>query len=205
MVIPTLKTCYFEASEDIMTKFKSQALHIIRIKYWKASGSGNPPSFIPALRKIAILGLKTKFYVLFCTRLHQYYLAQYSTTFLTIGQVPSNLSTYFFMKCLWNNQATIRMVIQRWYQHKCQIELLTLSISILPLTILVTFCNISVVKGSRMGNVNAFQAISTSSNKADRLLTWLIETVVSSPSTAFSHCSMYLDNSGSLKSMEGKS
>ena len=56
-----------------------------------------------------------------------------------------------------------------------------------------------------MGNVNAFQAISTSSNKADRLLTWLIETVVSSPSTAFSHCSMYLDNSGSLKIMEGKS
>ena len=29
----TLKTCYFEASEDIMTKFKSQALHFIRIKY----------------------------------------------------------------------------------------------------------------------------------------------------------------------------
>ena len=50
-------------------KFKSQALRIKRIKYWKASGSGNPPSFIPALRKIAILGLKTKFYVLFCTRL----------------------------------------------------------------------------------------------------------------------------------------
>jgi hypothetical protein len=32
-VIPTLKTCYFETSEDIMTKFKSQALHIIRIKH----------------------------------------------------------------------------------------------------------------------------------------------------------------------------
>ena len=59
MVIPTLKTCYFETSEYIMTKFKSQALHIIRIKYWKASGSGNPPSLNPALRKIAILGLKT--------------------------------------------------------------------------------------------------------------------------------------------------
>ena len=59
MVIPTLKTCYFEASEDIITKFKSQALYIIKIKYWKASGSGNPPSFIPALRKIVILGLKT--------------------------------------------------------------------------------------------------------------------------------------------------
>ena len=59
MVIPTLKICYFEASEDIMTKFKSQALDIIRIKYWKPSGSGNPPSLIPALWKIAILGLKT--------------------------------------------------------------------------------------------------------------------------------------------------
>jgi hypothetical protein len=54
MVILTLKTCYFEASEDIMTKFKSQALHIKRIKK-----SGNLLSLIPALRKIAILGLKT--------------------------------------------------------------------------------------------------------------------------------------------------
>ena len=70
MVIPTLKTCYFEASEDIMTKFKSQALHIIRIKYWKASGSGNPPSLIPALRKIAIYVLKMEFSLLFCTRLY---------------------------------------------------------------------------------------------------------------------------------------
>ena len=59
MVIPTLKTCYFETSEYIMTKFKSQAFHVIKIKYWKASGSGNPPSLIPVLQKIAILGLKT--------------------------------------------------------------------------------------------------------------------------------------------------
>ena len=58
MVIPKLKTCYFEASEDIITKFKSQALYITKIKYWQASGCGNPPSIIPALRKIAILGLK---------------------------------------------------------------------------------------------------------------------------------------------------
>ena len=58
-VIPTLKTCYFEASEEIITKFKSQAPNIIKIKYWKVSGSGNPPFFIPALRKIAFLGLKT--------------------------------------------------------------------------------------------------------------------------------------------------
>ena len=42
-----------------MTKFKSQALHIIGIKYWNASCSGNPPSLIPALQKIAILGLKS--------------------------------------------------------------------------------------------------------------------------------------------------
>ena len=53
MVIPTLKTCYFEASEGIITKFESQALHIIKIKYWKASGSGIPPP-----QKIAILGQK---------------------------------------------------------------------------------------------------------------------------------------------------
>ena len=38
-----------------MAKFKSQALHIIRIEYWKASGSGNPPSLIPALWSIGIL------------------------------------------------------------------------------------------------------------------------------------------------------
>ena len=29
-----------------MIKFKSQALHVIRIRYWKAGGSGNLPSFI---------------------------------------------------------------------------------------------------------------------------------------------------------------
>ena len=34
-------------SEDIITKFKSQGLHIIRIKYWNAGGSGNPPSLFP--------------------------------------------------------------------------------------------------------------------------------------------------------------
>ena len=61
MVIPTLKTCYFEASEDIITKFKSQTLHIIRIKYWKASGSSNPPSLIPALQKITIVYLHSYF------------------------------------------------------------------------------------------------------------------------------------------------
>ena len=56
MGIPNLRTCHFETSEDIMTKFKSQALHITRIKYLKATiVSGNPPSLIPALWKIGIL------------------------------------------------------------------------------------------------------------------------------------------------------
>ena len=59
------KVLHFEASKDIMIKFKSQAVHIIRIKYWKASGRGNPPFLIPVLQKIAILGLKTKFSVIF--------------------------------------------------------------------------------------------------------------------------------------------
>ena len=48
----SLKSWNFEASEDIMTKFKSQACHVIRIKYWKADGSG---SLIPALWNLSIL------------------------------------------------------------------------------------------------------------------------------------------------------
>ena len=55
MVIPNLKTCYFEASEDIMIKFKSQGLYSKRIKYWNPSGNGPPPSLIPTLWKIGIL------------------------------------------------------------------------------------------------------------------------------------------------------
>ena len=38
-----------------MTKFESQALYVISIKYWKAGGSGNPPFLIPALWNIGIL------------------------------------------------------------------------------------------------------------------------------------------------------
>jgi hypothetical protein len=52
------RTCHFEAREDIMTKLKSQALYITRIKYWNAGGNGNPPSFIPALWNIGILLIK---------------------------------------------------------------------------------------------------------------------------------------------------
>ena len=55
MKLKTSKSWHFEASEDIITKFKSQALHVIRIKYWKAGGNGNPPSLIPALWNIGIL------------------------------------------------------------------------------------------------------------------------------------------------------
>ena len=52
MVVPTLKTSYFEASEDNMTKSKSKDLHIIRIKYlkniyrYKAIGSNANTSVI---------------------------------------------------------------------------------------------------------------------------------------------------------------
>ena len=44
--------------KNIMTKFKSQGLHIIRIKYWNASGSDSPPSLIPAHWNIGILHYK---------------------------------------------------------------------------------------------------------------------------------------------------
>ena len=54
----SLKCWHFVASEDIITKFKSQGLYIIKIKYWNASGSGFPPSLIPALRNIGILHYK---------------------------------------------------------------------------------------------------------------------------------------------------
>jgi hypothetical protein len=52
-----LKCSHFEASE-IMTKFKSQGLYIIRIKYLNASGRGPPPSLIPTLWNIGILHYK---------------------------------------------------------------------------------------------------------------------------------------------------
>ena len=52
------KVLAFEASEDIATKFKSQGLYIIKIKYWNASGSGFLPSLIPALQNIGNLNHK---------------------------------------------------------------------------------------------------------------------------------------------------
>ena len=56
--ISKFKGWHFVASEDIITKFKSQGLYTIKIKYWNASGSGFPPSLIPALRNISILHYK---------------------------------------------------------------------------------------------------------------------------------------------------
>ena len=43
------KSWHFAANEDMMTKFNSQGLHIIRIKFWNACWSGSPPSLIPTL------------------------------------------------------------------------------------------------------------------------------------------------------------
>ena len=62
-----------------MTKFKSHGLYIIRIKYWNASGSGNPPSLISALRKIAILGPKN---VIFFTFFNLFSIEQTNFKFL---------------------------------------------------------------------------------------------------------------------------
>ena len=45
---------HFEASQNIMTKFKSQGLHVRRIKYYKAGGRGNLPFLIPALWSILL-------------------------------------------------------------------------------------------------------------------------------------------------------
>ena len=51
----SLKSWHFETSEDIMMKFKSQALYIKRNKYCNAGWSGNPPFLISALWNIGIL------------------------------------------------------------------------------------------------------------------------------------------------------
>ena len=37
MGIPTLRACHFEASENIVTKFKSQVPHVKRTKYQNAA------------------------------------------------------------------------------------------------------------------------------------------------------------------------
>ena len=86
------KSYHFEASKDIMTKFKSQAVH------WKASGSGNPSSFIPALLKMAILGLKTKFSILFCTRLYMIHKAQIQDELTAVQNIHLTYSWHFLKK-----------------------------------------------------------------------------------------------------------
>ena len=51
----SLKSWHFKTSEDIMMKFKSQALHTPRTKDCNAGGSGNPPFIIYTLWNIDIL------------------------------------------------------------------------------------------------------------------------------------------------------
>ena len=43
----SLKSCHFEGSKDIMTKYKSQTLLIIRIKYWKGEWQSSLPHSRP--------------------------------------------------------------------------------------------------------------------------------------------------------------
>ena len=52
-----------------------------------ASGSGNPPPLISALRKIAVLGLKMNFSILFCTRLYYIMSSEKATKFWEISPV----------------------------------------------------------------------------------------------------------------------
>jgi hypothetical protein len=72
MKLKTSKSWHFEASADIMAKFKSKALHIIRIEYCNAGWSGNSPSLIPTLWNIGILlhkqATRTKHFDPVCTR-----------------------------------------------------------------------------------------------------------------------------------------
>ena len=58
LYVMKLKCWHFIASEDAITKFKSQGPYTIKINYWNASGSGFPPSLIPVLRNIGILHYK---------------------------------------------------------------------------------------------------------------------------------------------------
>ena len=53
--VTMLNSWHFEASEDVITKFKLQGLYTINIKYWNANWSGFPPSLIHALQNIGIL------------------------------------------------------------------------------------------------------------------------------------------------------
>ena len=51
----SLKSWHFKANEDNITKFKSQGIYTLKIKYWNANGSGFSPSLLPALQNIGIL------------------------------------------------------------------------------------------------------------------------------------------------------
>jgi hypothetical protein len=94
----SLKSCHFEASKDIKTKFESKNLHIKRIKYWKASGSGKPPSLFPALRKIAILKQNKNFYTFLHTTVFNFsYVFKNDDTHLVVWSGNSNASQQFLM------------------------------------------------------------------------------------------------------------
>jgi hypothetical protein len=97
MGIPTLRPYHFESSEDIMTKFESQALHVIRIQYLKAGGSDNPSFLIPAHWNIGILlhqeATRAKHFVGECTcrwhwkcqRYADLYVQQYINSFTNVN------------------------------------------------------------------------------------------------------------------------
>ena len=115
------KSWHFAVSEDIMTKSKSQGLHIIRIKYWNASGSGSPPSFIPAPWNIGILLHKQ-------ATLGKHFLPECTYIHYNIKPPSHNIChfKYILILCIWNyNDNTILQIFAnlcRFLQENTSIE-----------------------------------------------------------------------------------
>ena len=107
-----LKSWHFEASEDIITKFKSQGLYTIKIEYWNASGSGFPPSLIPALRNIGILHHKKA--KLSKHLQHSVFKKKFTHNFASLANLTNVLFLMFYdtfnslwyqwQACNWNSQ-----------------------------------------------------------------------------------------------------
>ena len=97
----SFKSWHFEVSEDIRTKFKSQALHIIRIRCGNATGSGNSFLLIPALWNISTLRcqINESTRLSFFWLILDYNLYIFFTTLLALFP-PYSTSNFFHPTCL---------------------------------------------------------------------------------------------------------
>ena len=112
----------FEASEDIMTKFKSQGLYIIKIKYWNASRSGSPPSLIPTLWNIGILHYKQA--KLPKHLQHSVYLFIFCRSSSTAAYNYGNFAYFAITKCIAWNFTNVLTVLLYFYMALLNINLL---------------------------------------------------------------------------------